>query len=223
MMIAPPSGQLSSTSAAREFIAALDALEAIAALPASPAPTTKYQDLALINSIPAGCAAPAVDGELVEALRTLVSACEEVFCSKETEEGGKGFAPCEDQDTVSSGADGEDDDRLTFGMIRNARAALSRLSSDNRAADLHHPQSDQRSVVSGGVQGAALLEHLEVIGEFIDDMDHLELADDSTVDVTEACEAFNALEAFLKGALAAAPVPHTPAATPLSDKEGGGA
>ncbi len=44
-----------------------------------------------------------------------------------------------------------------------------------------------------------LLDHLQVLGDFIDDMEHAELIDDSTVDIGPACEAYKALEKFFKG------------------------
>lgn len=56
---------------------------------------------------------------LSTALERLVAACEEIFCSSETE-GENGFP---DDSTVSAGVDG-DDMRLTFGMIRRARRSL---------------------------------------------------------------------------------------------------
>lgn len=63
-------------------------------------------------------------------LETLVSACEAVFCSDVTEsttgKPGDEMSPCEDNDAVMAGNDG-DDERLTFGMIRRARKALANL------------------------------------------------------------------------------------------------
>jgi hypothetical protein len=50
-------------------------------------------------------------------------------------------------------------------------------------------------------------QHLSNLGAFIDDADYFELADDSTVDITEACAAFHAISAEiarLRAELAAA-------------------
>lgn len=59
------------------------------------------------------------DEALSRALERLVAACEEIYCSPETE--GEGGFP--DDSAVSAGVDG-DDMRLTFGMIRLARRSL---------------------------------------------------------------------------------------------------
>lgn len=63
-------------------------------------------------------------------LETLVAACESVFCSdvteKRTGKPGDEIEPCADDEAVMAGVDG-DDMRLTFGMIRRARAAINTL------------------------------------------------------------------------------------------------
>lgn len=68
-----------------------------------------------------------------EALEQLVSACEQVFCSDATEKPTAELEPCSDDDAVMAGEDG-DDRRLTFGMIRRARAALSALPATSGTA-----------------------------------------------------------------------------------------
>jgi hypothetical protein len=63
-------------------------------------------------------------------LEELVAALESVFCSditeKTTGKHGDEMEPCADDEAVMVGVDG-DDMRLTFGMIRRARAAITAL------------------------------------------------------------------------------------------------
>lgn len=62
-------------------------------------------------------------GELVGAAEDLTSACENEFTGATTTEGGD--APCLDNESVFAGDDGKEK-TIRFGMIRRARAALSK-------------------------------------------------------------------------------------------------
>lgn len=113
--------------------------------------SVNHAESIICDAIAALPASPAVEGELVEALTWAMCA----------ESGGGGKGKC-NPDHCACGAEA----RGVVKELSKAGYTLSRLS-DNPAADLHRPQSDQRSVVSGAEQGAAAARALRSTNELL--------------------------------------------------------